>query len=232
MKSSIKLLVITIIVILNACVPPVVFDRPFPPNEDDLKEIPEKYHGVYMCESDSTLVFINESVIYAREPYYFEEKISDLEEFEDCTMVDGKLIMNATGEVVPVEFVGEDRVKGHFIEQDTLFHLGKEGIARPYDGNLLLSVSFKENEWSIYGLTRDAMGNVIYRAINESTDLELVDYITPLTEVEKEDVDDPPRYIARPTLVEFGRMFRNERIYIECEKLIRVKFQEFSDDFF
>ena len=232
MKLIIQILAVGTLLLLNACVPPVVFNQPFPPNEDDLQAIPAKYHGIYMCESDSTLVIINETVIYAREPYYFEEKISYLEEFEDCQMIDGKLVMNATGEIVPVEFVGEDRVKGHFIEQDTIFNLGKDGIARPYDGNLLLSVAFKDNEWSVNGLTREANGNIIYRAINEATDLELVDKITPLTEIERADVDDQPRYIARPTLVEFDRMFRNERIYIECETLIRVRFDELSDDFF
>ena len=232
MKSISQILSISILLLLCACVPPVVFNQPFPPDEDDLKTIPEKYHGIFMCESDSTLVIINETVIYAREPYYFEEKISYLEEFEDCQMIDGKLVMNATGEIVPVEFVGEDKVKGHFIEQDTIFELGEEGIVRPYEGSLLLSVSFKDNEWSINGLTREANGNIVYRAINEATDLELVDKITPLTEIERADVDDPPRYIARPTLVEFGRMFRNERIYIECETLIRVKFEDLSNDFF
>ena len=232
MKSIIQISLITFLITLAGCVPPVVFNQPYPPNEEDLLAIPEKYHGIYMCESDSTLVIINETVIYAREPYYFEEKISYLEEFEDCQMIDGKLVMNATGEVIPVEFVSEDRVKGHFIEQDTIFELGTNGIARPYDSHLLLSVAFKNNEWSINGLTREPNGNVVYRAINEATDLELVDNITPLIEVEKEDMDDPPRYIARPTLVEFGRMFRNERIFIECETLIRVRFDELVEDFF
>lgn len=232
MNSLNKILIVSVLLLLAACVPPVVFNQPFPPNEDDLLFIPEKYHGIFMCESDSTLVIINEKVIYAREPYYFEEKISYLEEFEDCQMIDGKLVMNATGEIVPVEFVGADRVKGHFIEQDTIFELGENGIARPYDGNLLLSVAYKDGEWAVNGLTREANGNIVYRAINEATDLELVDNITPLTEIEKEDVDDPPRYVARPTLVQFDRMFRNERIYIECEVLIRVKYEELTNDFF
>jgi len=232
MKVMLQILLISSFFILGACVPPVVFNQPFPPNEEDLKAIPTKYHGIYMCESDSTLVIINESVIYAREPYYFEEKISYLEEFEDCQFIDGKLVMNATGEIVPVEFVGEDKVRGHFIEQDTIFQLGDNGIARPYDDHLLLSVSFKDGEWSINGLTKEINGNVVYRAINDASDLELVDSITPLTEIEKEEVDDPPRYIARPTLVEFERLFRNERIFIECETLIRVKYDELKDDFF
>ena len=225
-------LFIGIVIVLSACSPPLVFDRPFPPNEDDLMEIPEKYRGVYMCESDSTLVVINKSVIYAREPYYFEESVEYIEECEDCKLVGDKLIMNQTGEEVPIEFTEEGKVRGHFIEQDTLFKFGEYSIARPYDGNLLLSISLKNKEWAIYGLTRNNAGNVVYRAINEATDLELVDDISPITELEREVADDPPRYMVRPTLADFDRMFRNERIYIECETLIRIKFDEFKKEFF
>jgi|GEM_PF-1941892 len=220
------------IILIAACSPPVVFNKPFPPNEDNLTSIPEKYHGLYMCESDSTLVVINDAVIYARQPYYFEERIADLVEFEECQYINGEIIMNETGEVVPVEDMGDGWVRGHFIEQDTLFQIGEYAIARPYDGSLLLSKSFKKGEWAVYGLTKDSRGDVIYRAINEGTDLELVDDISSLIQLEKEDVDDPPRYMVNPTLVEFDRMFRNELIYIECEKLIRVRFEELSNNFF
>ena len=232
MKNTFNHIIVLFVLILSACAPPLVFDKPFPPNEDNLITIPEKFQGTFMCESDSTLVVISDHVIYAREPYYFEEKIEDIEAYEDCRFVGDKLIMNATGEEVPVEILENGKVKGFFIEQDTIFEFHDESIARPYDGHLLLSISMEDGQWAIYGLTKDGSGNIIYRAINEATDLELADEITPLTEIERESEEDPPRYLARPTLAEFDRMFRNERIYIECEKLIKIKVDQLNPNIF
>lgn len=231
MNLLVKTLVASIIFIIVQCAPPVVFDQPYPPNENDLSQIPEKYHGVYMCESDSTLVFIDKRIIYAREAYYFEDTIANIEAYEDCTLIDDKLIINETQEEIPIEFVDDNVIRGYFIEQDTLFDITDEVHARTYKQDLIISKAFKEGEYALFILSADANNNIVYRAINEATDLDLFGEITDMTALET-DENEPPRYVVSPSLVEFERLFESENIFIECDYLIRIKFEEFTDKYF
>ncbi|MDF1697969.1 MAG: hypothetical protein P1U56_19130, partial [Saprospiraceae bacterium] len=75
-----------IVFLIASCSPPVVFDQPYPLNGADLLSIPSAYQGAFICESDSSLVLIQDKQIVVRQENYFLLPLKDVEEIEDCSI--------------------------------------------------------------------------------------------------------------------------------------------------
>jgi len=57
---------LSIILVVAACTPPVIFDKAYPIGEENLEAIPSAYRGVFICESDSALLVISDRDIILR----------------------------------------------------------------------------------------------------------------------------------------------------------------------
>jgi len=61
MKTPFFLSACTLMLILNAC---VTFQEPQPTDAKNLEEIPRRLRGVYLNQSDSSLLFISDRLIF------------------------------------------------------------------------------------------------------------------------------------------------------------------------
>ncbi|GLR17669.1 hypothetical protein GCM10007940_22840 [Portibacter lacus] len=211
---------------LGSCYSPVVFDEAYPKNEPALDAIPEFVQGIFMCESDSTIVTINDRGVYALNVNYFEESIDKINERETCTLIGNEIYFDEIQDCVPVDYISEDSIKGQFSTIDTLFHLNAENIVKTYKGSVVLSSHVDNKEWIISLLSIDSYNNIFYRAINENSELEELAQITGMEQIGV-DRNSEPIYKIKPTKAEFEKIFDREDIFIVCEYLMRVNLEEF-----
>lgn len=210
-----------------SCTSPIVFDQAYPLDAEAAEEIAVHYQGIYMCESDSTIIVITSQEVYAQSPYYFEMSIQDAEDRENCILNDGELYLTEVDECIDIEYIGEDSIKGEYYELDTLFNISDDAIVKPYKGSLVLSQKLKDNEWVINLLSLDGYGNVIYRSITDESELDKVEAITEMEQVGV-DRNSEPIYKVSPSKHEFDQLFENPKIFIECEYLISVNLENFT----
>lgn len=222
MKAFTKLLFASVFIFaVFSCTSPIVFDDAYPKDVDGLSYIPEYYQGLYMCESDNTLIVINESSIYAESGYFIEASIEDILAREQCTIEDGEIYLSEIGECLPFEYISEDSVRVQLYDIDTLFRISDQAKMKPYKGSLVVSQQIENDDWIITLLSMDAYGNISYRAITEDFDLEEVESITDPKQISV-DRNGEPIYQVKPTRSEFDAMFESKKIFIEYEYLIHM----------
>lgn len=224
-----KLSLLLFLLLIISCSSPVVFDDSYPKGIEELDQIPIQYQGYYMCESDSTLIVINDNNIYAQSSYFFESELEEMLKREQCTIQDGEIYLEEIEECIPFEYISEDSIRGMFYDVDTLFRLSQNARIKPYKGSLVLSQRIDNKEWILTLLSMDAYGNIIYKAITEEYDLETLQAITNTEQIDV-DRNNEPIYKVKPTKKEFDALFESEKIFIECEYLIHVN-PEFLDLF-
>ncbi len=209
------------IVLAISCSPPVVFNDPYPIDEDNLLTIPDEYQGLYMCESDSTLIHVGSTYIVSIESVKFTSHINDINQKENCAIVNDEIYLTERTECIPIKYINDTIVEGITNDIDTLWALSPQSVARNYQGNIILSTQMKNNEWSIDILSIDKYKNVMYRAINEASEIDEIEKVTPLKNITKL-TDETPRYKVTPTQKEFDVLFQNNKVFPVCEYLIRV----------
>ena len=222
-----RLLLYFISIIVVSCTSPVVFDDAYPTKTQLLKDIPDDYQGAFMCESNSTVITINDKQILALEYVFFQENIEKLEERTACTLIDDEIYLDEIEDCIPIEYVGEDSIKGEYVRIDTLFDIFKGHIVKPLKGNLILSQKMETKEYILSVLSRDEYGNVMYRAINENSDLDQLADITNMKQISV-DRNNEPIFKVKPTQKEFEEILAHPEIFIVCEYLIRINLEEYD----
>ena len=71
----IAVLILSFLVI--RCSPPVVFEEAYPTGEEDLIQIPDAYKGAFICESDSTIIYVSHRQEKGLTPRQYLELIPD-----------------------------------------------------------------------------------------------------------------------------------------------------------
>ena len=221
-----KYLFLTLVALLVLkCSPPVVFEEAYPIGEKDLVQLPEAYKGVYICESDSTIVLIKDSMIIARSEHFFRLPLKSVEEREDCSLDGDEMFVSGRDECIPLVYLNDSTVQGTVVDYDTLFIMNKEGVARLYQGHVVLSQKLEEREWAISLLSLQESGDLWYRAITDKTQIKKVKKITAMTDITKEG-DKKSRYRIRPSEKQFDALINDENIFIECETLLRMRMED------
>ena len=220
---------IGVILMMVACTPPVVFDQPYPIDESNLETLPNLYQGSFICESDSSLLLIQDYEIMIRKENYFTLPLKYIEEREDCNMDGNEMFVSGRAECIPVEFVNDSTVRGIVIEHDTLFAMKEKSVARMYEGHLVLSQEVKDDEWAVSFLSLEPNADVVYRAITDKTKIKAVGKVTSVENITTLE-DKNNRYKIKPTMKQFDELFHNEEVFIECEYLTRVQLEsEFTE---
>ena len=216
-------LAISIAVILSmaSCDSPVGFTEAQPTNAPDLKSLPTAYHGIYICQSDSSLVIVEDQLIYTEITEIAIIPMSYIAEREECTIVNDTLYIEGKRECAKVTYPKEGFITAANITKDTIFRLTPYQKARLYKGNLILSQVTENNLWTIAILELDGDSGIRYRAIIDDSDLEALSTITPMTRVATNS-SRYPQYKVTPRQVELDKLFENKRIFIDCDYFSRV----------
>lgn len=213
-------LVIGFLVIVS-CDSPVGFTEAQPSNASDLSTLPGAYQGMYICESDNTLVKVEGKVIYSEYTEVALIPMSYITEREECTIVNDTLYIEGQKECVKVTYPKEGFIAAAKVTRDTIFRITPFQKARMYKGNLILSQVTENELWTIAILELDEYAGIRYRAIIDDSDLTALSNITNLTKVAIKNANHP-YYKVSPKEVELDQLFKDESIFIDCDYFSRV----------
>ena len=221
-RYLIAVIIIAIILLLSACDSPVGFTEAQPSNQPDLDAIPEAYRGMFICQSDSILVKVEEQVIYSEITEMALTPMSYITEREDCKIINDSLYIEGHKECVKIEYVKDGHIAAMKTTRDTIFRLTSIQKARLYKGNLILSQITENDLWTIAILEMDGEKGVRYRAIVDDSDLQTLSEITSMSKV---DFQNPryPQYKVTPKEVELDQLFEDPNIFIDCEYFSRIR---------
>jgi len=217
--------ILGLLTFMISCTPPVVFDKAYPVGEDDLYQFPVEYQGAFICESDSSIIVIDQSTIYNRKERFFRLPLKDVEEKENCMIVEDKMFVDNRKECIPIVFESDSTVRGTVIEVDTIFNISEESVVRLYNGHLVLSQKMDLDKWSVNLLTLQDNSDVMYRAITDKTEIRSVSSTTPTEKLESKRRN-APKYRVKPTMAEFDKLINNEKIFVDCDYLKRVNLEQ------
>lgn len=214
--------ILALSILLFSCESPVGFTEAQPSNAADLTSIPDAYKGMYICQSDSTLIKVQDRLIYSEHTELALTPMSYIAEREDCKIVNDTLYIEGQKECIKVEYPKEGYIAAVKVTRDTMFELSKVQKARMYKGNLILSQLTENDLWTIVILELDGTDGVRYRIINDDTDLKALSNITPVTDLGHNNPD-YPQYKVAPKEVELDELFEDPTIFIECDYFSRVR---------
>lgn len=226
-KLSFLISCFIVLMAIQSCEPPVVFEEPYLNDVAALKSFPDNFQGIYACQSDSTIILINDHTIYAESLVFFEESISKLSAKDNCTLIGDEIYISDIQECIPFEYISEDSIRGHYYLVDSLFHISSLNAVKPFKGHLVLIQYFSQDDWVLSLLSLDEDYNISFRTITENSDLDKLSQITNMEKVDN-NRNSKPTYRVRPTKTEFEQIFEDYEIFIECEYLIRVNLENDS----
>ena len=219
-----RLLLLSIpLLFLLACEPAVVFKDAMPPEVEAINTIPEQFHGVYMCESDSSRIYIERDHAVQESYYQFVTSIERVRESEDCSIVAGGLYLPGRKECIPFEWINEDSITARVYELDTLMQFADDEVVKYYKGHLFLNKLSDDNHWVTWMLTPQEDGSLLFELIEVPDNKRKVQEITIDYETIQKD-EETVQYVINPTLVEFDRILDKDYVR-ECDILRPINFE-------
>ncbi len=185
-----------------ACEPLVVFEDAMPPEVEAINHIPPSFQGVYLCESDSTLMYVNENLVYQETYFKFITTLDKVEQSEDCVVLDSTLFFPWKESCVPFEFLSDSIIEAKIFEVDTLFRFAENEVAKLYKGRLFMNIKDGQNHWSTFMVSPMVDGSLQWEYIEIPPKLKDIETISPNYRTRALD-EDKTQFILRPTLVEF-----------------------------
>ena len=209
-----------IVLWILSCEPGVVFEEAMPPDVESIHHIPVQFTGAYLCESDSSRIFIYDQLAIKESAYEFTTTLDKISETEDCRILDGGLYLPGRKECVPFTYLTQDSISATLYDIDTLFNFRRYEVAKLYKGHLFLNQLDPQEHWITWMLSPEPDGALLLKLIDVPDKIKSVeaitqDYSTRVTEKEK------VQYIINPTLVEFDRILKKEYT-VECERLTPI----------
>ncbi len=217
---KVNFLTLFILSLALACNPGVVFEHANPPSIEASKVIPGQYRGNYICESDSAIVKIDSRRIIQEVLVEFVTTLEKVQETEHCSIVDGGLYLPGRKECIPFEYIGEDTISAILFEQDTLFDLTRDHVAKMYRKQLFLNVPSDSGEWMTWIVRTESDGTLLYSYIDVPDNKELIDELT-VNYRESRLKRDKTQYILQPTLMEFEEIIKKDFVLF-CDRLIPI----------
>ena len=214
-----------LLILLTAisCEPAVVFKDAMPPEVDAITTIPKQFHGVYMCESDSSRIYIERDHAVQESYYQFITSVERVRESEDCSIVAGGLYLPGRKECIPFEWINEDSITAKVYELDTLFEFADDEVMKLYRGHLFLNKYSDDNHWITWMLTPQEDGALLFELIEIPDNKRKVEEITIDYSIIQKD-EETVQYVINPTLVEFDRILDQEYVR-ECDILRPINFE-------
>lgn len=209
--NIVRLLVFTSFIGFVSCEMDVMFHEALPPKVELINAIPETFQGVYLCESDSSLIYANENVIYRESYFTFITSVHRVRETENCSIVAGGLYLPGRKECVPFEYIDENTIIAKVYSIDTLFSFSNQEAMKLYKGALFVNYENAKNEWVSFMISPIEGDKLKWEIIDVPSKIKNIKAITHEYK-EKRYKDDHMQYILKPTLVEFERILERKHI--------------------
>ncbi len=146
-----RIYVILIFLFFISCESNLLFVEPQPDSLEQLNEIPEKYWGKYLVESDSSILIVEKSCIITEKEALeyssgFDERIAD----ENCTTQERLVIVDEIQECVPLLYLKKNEVAIRRKYRDTLFEINDEDRLKIYGDYLFFNKKNEEEYWNVW----------------------------------------------------------------------------------
>jgi len=220
MKHSITLLCC---LCLLACEPKVYFKKALPPDAEALTAIPFEFQGIYFSQCDSSIIHSLSNVIYVNSSFQFTTTLEQVQESESCSIQDGGFYLRGSKECAPFEYLSGDSIRVTIEQQDTMFHISDNQVAKLHKGRLFLNQQDKTGKWITSMVTPDEDGNLHWDLIDIPNKLDNVKEITRNFTTYKNQ-DDEDIFTINPTQIEFEELLTKEYLK-ECDVYIPFNFE-------
>ncbi len=226
MKLTELILIIMSFCLLGGCEMNVFFDDAMPPGVAVLNYIPEEYQGIYLCQSDSNQIYVEDRIIFEQSNYQFIADINRVKETENCSIVDGGLYIPGKKQCFPFVMINEDSLMAIITYRDTLFSIGERQIVKQHKGRLFLNQQTEEQNWITFMITPSGGGELLWELIDVPDKEETISSLTENYEAWA-DRSNELKYTLRPTLIEFEELIKQETNMMECDVLIPISIEKY-----
>lgn len=146
MKPFKIIMACTLLCVIAACEPPLIFTEPQPAGTDSLLKFPGRLQGSYLSQEDGSVVLISDELIL--KTYDVNEKVH-LNQLDSTELLSGDtLIHTKTKEKELIQREGDSLVI-HIHYADTLFHIGDEQVLRKLKGYYFLNKRYNGQSWEV-----------------------------------------------------------------------------------
>jgi hypothetical protein len=211
MKKQFYSLLALVTVLLFACEPPVVFDKPQPADVPVLDNFPKRLQGKYLSLNDSSTLVVTEKALIRNYDYDMEVHISQID--SNMQLIGDTLFDLRTNTGSVVTFSG-DSIWQHFHETDTLFMIDKLNMLKKFKGFYFVNIHIPPDSWQVKKLEL-SRGILLMSSINNKEDFDQLKAITESTQ-------DTMPHMFSPTKKQFKSFVRNEG-FRDVEKFVKIK---------
>jgi len=222
MCRSKLLCILFCLVVFSSCQPPVAFAEPQPVDGRSLVIIPMEYRGVFWCQLDSTLVYINDRALIKRKEFLITTTMDEIRTCPNFHIENGSLMVRDSSHHFPVR-MNEDAILCRVVLIDTLFTIDEpQNLLRSFKGHLLLNTNLKAHSWTVDVLSIKGNGLLNMAKAEKAKallKLDSIDLIRPQWEQDRI----LNRTHVSPTLSQFENLLqRGFHIDCNCKKFERI----------
>lgn len=174
MKNTLIAAFCSLVLLLSACEPAVTFKEPQPADTKNLNEIPRRLRGSYLCQSDSSILYISDKLMFQQyEGVEWSHESALGNEYRES----GDTVTHiASGRSILAERAG-DSLWIPVQWNDTLFSMSFDNVLRKYQGRYFINTRYDKESWGVYmlELTR---GTLEVRSISTENDWKSLKEIT------------------------------------------------------
>lgn len=208
-----------------ACEPPVVFKEAQPKGIKTQNTFNEKYQGTYFCDSDSSWVKVEPTLIYKEKTFLYVSTRSEIELNEYIDLNGNTAYIEHFDAYVNLTEMGDDLLGAEVILRDTFFQIGKKGllkgVLKSYKGNEIMNTQFDNGHWQVEILTLDKNRNLSYARTKVPEDLKALEDITDVNTLILPEGEN--QYELAPTRAEFKKILKTNLVFEECDYFVRVR---------
>lgn len=224
---NIQLLFLSIVIsttLLTSCDSNVVFEEAMPAQIGALETIPDEFLGIYVCSSDSSIMYAHENVIFIESYFQFYTTLDQVKETENCNIIDNAIYLPGREECAEFTYVNEDTISVKVNFLDTLFGFRHFEQVKLYKGRLFFNLLDKESHWTSFMVSPKENGVLSFSMIDLSQDLDGLkelkykELLKNKVGIEKKD-----QYLIKPTLIEFDMLLERDLTLI-CDSLVPIKY--------
>ncbi len=213
--------------IIMACESDFTLKNPLPPSLEALDYIPDNYIGRYICHSDSSIIYISEKAITVETKSVFESSINNIQETENCSIVDGGLYFPGKKECIPFEYISEDSIRAIVWDLDTLIDLSsKLDVIKHYEKVMYVNKSNEQDHWLCWTVEHFDNGILKVAILDIPTSRDSIELIAESYETVLMS-NGKSKFILNPDFAEFKSMI-DMKLFNEFEVLepINLEFQK------
>ena len=216
MKVFLFILSFTLIQINSCREPDVIFAEPQPNLFAPLLSFQPIYRGVFLCDSDSSMVHVHAQTVFKEKTFQTKMALSEVAEDDNLTYSTGFLLIESEEQFIQVE-ERNDSIYFEVALKDTLFHIGEKHVLKFFRGHHILNKKISRNEWEVEVLSLVGELDLRYAKATLPNDLEELEEITPIRKTDGA----PEQILIRPTIMELSDILDYKLVFNECDYFIR-----------